>query len=176
MTGLKDTIRRQLDTSGTLLLRASKSLTNEEFFSEPSNGGSMAWTLRHLSGLQDWAVNRVFAGATPKFDRELREAFKGGREITDEDRQRLGDRTEIEGVFAQEQFETIEALNRFDVDRWDNSTPSGCRFPTYGTLWEHLATHNYWHLGALSVSHPRLAQLVLVAPRFYSVDPDESAA
>ncbi|CAN0655792.1 DinB family protein [uncultured Nitratireductor sp.] len=176
MSGIKDAIRRQIDTSGTLLLRVSKTLSDDGFFEEPANGGSMAWTLTHLFTLQDWARNRVFGGVEPRVDRASREAFKGGRAVYDEDRDRLGTRREIENAFANEQYRTIAALNAFDVAKWDQPTPSGCRFPAYGALWEHLAAHNYWHLGALSVSHPHILHLTLVAPRFYSVDPEEMAA
>lgn len=173
MSKLKEIIRRQLDTSGNLLLRASKTLSNDDFFFETPTAASVAWTLNHLSDLQDWSVNRVFNEVVPKTDRVTREAFKGGRPITDADREKLGSKEDIEARFAQEQFETIRALNEFDESRWNGSTPSGCRFPTYGTLWEHLATHNFWHLGAISVSLPQVAHLVQVAPRFYTVDPKD---
>lgn len=173
MSKLKEAIRRQLDTSGTLLLRASKTLTDKDFFSETPTSASVAWTLNHLAALQDWSVNRVFKSTSPKMDRSTREAFKGGRPVTDADRDKLGSKSEIEANFAQEQFETIRALDTFDDDLWNVSTLSGCRFPTYGILWEHLATHNFWHLGAISVSLPQVAHLVQVAPRFYTVDPQD---
>lgn len=174
MSVVKEIIRRQLDISGTLLLRASKTLSEEEFFYEPKNGGSMAWTLNHLCALQDWAVNRVFLDAQPKLDRETREAFKGGRSVTEADRAKLGTKSEIENRFTQEQYGTIQALDNFDEKSWNVSTPSGCRFPTFGMLWEHLATHNHWHMGAISATLPQVAHIVLVAPRFYTVDPKDS--
>lgn len=175
MTSVKELIRRQLDTSGNLLLRSSHLLDDEEFFYEPNAGASMAWTLLHLATLQDWAVNRVFLSLDPKFSREIREAFKGGRDFEENDAKHLTSKMDIEAKFSREQYETIIALDSFDEENWNVSTPSGCRFPTFGILWEHLATHNYWHLGAISVSHPRLTNAVLVAPRFYSVDPQEVA-
>ena len=174
MSLVKEIIRRQLDMSGMLLLRASKTLSEDEFLHEPPHGGSMAWTLNHLAALQDWAVNRVFSRSRPKLSRETREAFKGGRPVTDSDRAKLRPKGEIENFFAEEQYETISALDNFSETHWNQSTPSGCRFPTYGTLWEHLATHNHWHLGAISVALPKVAQIVLVAPRFYTVDPQDS--
>jgi hypothetical protein len=175
MSRVKEIIRRQLDHSGIMLLSAAKALSDDEFFWEPPVGGSMASTMRHLSGRQDWAGNRGFNQTEPKLRRGEREAFKGGRAITDSDREMLRDRSVIEGEFANEQYQTIQALDAFDEEGWNVSTPSGCRFPTYGILWEHLATHNHWHLGAISVSHPKLTQLVMVAPRYYTVDPQDNS-
>ena len=171
MSLAKEIVSRQLDVSGTLLLRASSTLSNDEFFYE-GPGGSMAWTLNHLSALQDWAVNRVFLKGKPKLNSETREAFKGGRAVTSDDRKKLGSKSEIESFFAEEQYQTIQTLGKFDEASWNTSTPSGCRFPTLGTLWEHLATHNHWHLGAISASLPRITPILLVAPRFYTVDPE----
>lgn len=173
MSNLKQSLKRQIDHSGNLLLKCSSVLTDEEFFYKPEIGASMAWTLGHLAALQDWAVQRVFLSEKPEFSRDKRDALKGGREVTEEDLQFISDRPEVERTFARVQFNTIAELHQFDEKRWNEATPSGCRFPTLGTLWEHLSSHNFWHLGMLSASIPRLATLTLIAPHFYTVDHDE---
>jgi hypothetical protein len=170
MSLVKEALKRQLDNSGILLLKAASVLSNDEFFAEPANGASMAWTLGHLTALQDWALHRVFLKDEPKFDKEKREALKGGRAIVDSDRVHFKDRQQIETEFSVTQADVIHALHNFNEDHWNHSTPSGCRFPTYGSLWEHLAVHTFWHLGELSATIPRIAHLTLLAPRFYSVD------
>jgi hypothetical protein len=173
MSTLKQAIKRQIDHSGTLLLKCSSALSDEEFFQVGSGGASMAWTLGHLTALQDWSVNRVFQNSEPKFSHEQREALKGGRELRKEDLQFISDRPAVEKSFSDQQYETIRCLDAFDVERWHEPTPSGCRFPFYGSLWEMLAVHNSWHLGAISVSIPRIADLTLTAPRYYTVDPQD---
>jgi len=172
MSALKKNIRRQIDSSGQLLINAASIVKNAEFFDERP-GGSMAWTLNHLTALQDWSINRVFLETEPVWTRAEREAFKGGRAIAARDREFYGDKSQIIDVFTNSQFETLKTLERFDEERWDVSTPSGCRFPSYGTLWEHLGSHNFWHLGALSVAYPDLTSILQVAPRHYAVDLDE---
>jgi hypothetical protein len=170
MSLLKEALKRQLDNSGILLLKAASVLSDEEFFSQPTNGASMAWTLGHLTALQDWALHRVFLKDEPLFTREKREALKGGRHIMDSDKVHFSDRHETEANFSKTQTDLIHALHDFNENDWNQSTPSGCRFPTYGTLWEHLAVHNFWHLGELSATTPRISHLTLLAPRFYSTD------
>ena len=173
MSELKAAMKRQIDHSGVLLLKIASSLSDEEFFYKPESGGSMAWTLGHLAALQDWAINRVFQGTAPRLERDAREALKGGRAILEEDHQYFENRASVTELFASTQSETLKVLHNYDEAKWNGSTPSGCRFPTYGALWEHLALHNSWHLGAISVTLPRVARLALSAPRFYSVDPED---
>jgi hypothetical protein len=175
MTLLNQAIMRQIDHSGVLLLKVASVLTDEEFFFQPTSGASMAWTLGHLSALQDWAVNRVFLGREPLFSRERREALKGGRKIHKDDHSHFNERPELQQTFASSQERTLQVLSDYPEEKWNQPTPSGCRFPTYGALWEHLAVHNGWHLGAISVSLPRVSQMTLFAPRFYSVDTHDLA-
>jgi DinB superfamily len=129
---VKQVLKRQIDDSGVLLLKASSVLSDEEFVFEPDNGASMAWTLGHLAALQDWAIHRVFLTQEPKFSRELREALKGGRPVSESDREKIANRAEVEATFARTQANTIDVLHKFDENDWNKSTPSGCRFPTYG--------------------------------------------
>ncbi len=176
MTTVKNVIKRQIDSSGILLLNASKILTDDEFKEEHDGGVSMAWVLGHLTALQDWAVHRVFLEEEPKLNRTIREAFKGGRKIVDSDREHIGTKEEMEQQFAESQYITIRTLESFDDSLWDKETPSACRFPTLGSLWEHLGVHNYWHLGQVGSVIPKLvgSNLTLSVPRYYTVDPIDS--
>jgi hypothetical protein len=103
MSLLKEALKRQIDNSGNLLLKAASVLSDTEFFAEVANGASMAWTLGHLSVLQDWALHRVFLGDEPQVSREKREALKGGRAVTEADKIHLNNRHDIELTFAKTQ-------------------------------------------------------------------------
>ena len=173
MSILKEALKRQMDTSGNLLLRASKTLSKDEFFLDPSSGPSMAWTLGHITALQDWSLHQVFQNVECQIDHEAREALKGGRPIRGQDRKFFNDKEKLEKEFSATQLEMITLLNSFDEEKWNQSPPSGGRFSSYGSLWEHLAVHNFWHLGQLASTYPKLTSIVLLAPRDFTVDPDE---
>jgi len=175
MTNVKNIIKRQIDSSGITLLNASRLLSDEEFFEECCGNVSMAWTLGHLAAFQDWAVNRVFLENEPILGRETREALKGGREITEMDRALLPSKAELENFFIQTQALTISTLEEFNEELWDQETPSGCRFPTLGSLWENLGVHNIWHLGNVGGVIPKLvgSNVTVAVPRYYSVDKED---
>jgi hypothetical protein len=174
MSILKQALKRQIDSSGILLLKAASALSDQEFGDHTLKGASMAWTLGHISALQDWSLHRVFLKDEPEFGREKREALKGGRLLREGDHEYTANRREVEATFEKTQSQLVHYLHTFDEATWNASTPSGCRFPTYGALWEHLAVHNFWHLGAIAITYPRIARITLLAPRFYSVDHNES--
>lgn len=175
MSTPKDVVKRQLDASGTLILNVSSALSDEEFFHEPKVGASLAWSLGHLAALQDWCVSNVVASEERLIDKSKREVFRGGRRITGEDRKAIPSRRELEALFRDTQTRAIAALEKFDLSRWDEATPTGCRFPTLGAVWEHLASHNFWHLGQMSACVPRLAGTTLTVniPRHYSLPFEE---
>jgi hypothetical protein len=174
MNSAKDVVRRLLDQSGIILLKASEVLTDDEFFFEPPDGASMAWTLGHLAAFQDWSLTNFSPGERRVLDSETREFFRGGKLITEEDKRLYKGRHEMEALFRDTQARTIKALNAFDLDRWGEPTPTGCRYPNAGAVWESMAYENYWHLGQLSVCIPRLSgtSLTVPVPRPFSLSFD----
>ena len=72
--------------------------------------------------------------------------------------------TDLEGIYRSTQSRTLAALKNFETDRWDEPSPDTVprdRFPTLGSIWEHLAFHNVWHLGHIAASVPRLSRTAL---------------
>ncbi|NEI24086.1 hypothetical protein GUK30_32590 [Rhizobium leguminosarum] len=168
-------VMRSLDETGIKLRQLSEILSEDEFYAEGTSAVSMAWTFMHILSLEDWTINRIMRRAAPVLPYEVREAFKGGRPVTDEDRKKILPRRELEAQFSATREETLRLLSGFDESRWDEQTPVDCRFPTLGTVWENLANDCWWHLGQLSSSVPRFSgtTMAVTKPRYHSTDPDD---
>ncbi len=76
-------------------------------------------------------------------------------------------------LFRQAQVRALELLKDFDVQRWESPTPVHApdTLPTYGTIWQSLGVHTFWHLGELAGCIPRFHgtyTLNTVAHYFYT--------
>ncbi|WP_338061211.1 DinB family protein [Pseudovibrio axinellae] len=166
---------RSLDQSGTKLRSLSESMSDDEFFAEDQTGMSVAWHYCHLLSLEDWTVNRVILEGKPKLPFEFRDAFRGGRPITDQDRGLFPTKLKLESDFSRTRESSLLVLSKFDDSNWNRSTPNDCRFATLGDVWENLANDSWWHIGYVAATVPRCVGSLqaTMKPRFYSTDLDD---
>lgn len=156
MSNPKDVINRLLGQSAEALVRASSLLSDAEFFAQPEIGASMAWTLLHLASYQNWFISIISPNYLCKHLELRSDIFKGGRPFSEEDIEHYRSKAETIQIFLTTQAQLLDQLAAFDVSQWDQPAPNDTPFPTLGSIWENIATENYWHLGQLSVSVPRL--------------------
>jgi len=79
--------------------------------------------------------------------------FKGGS-VSVADPSRYPSRVEIDELFRSGRTYAIKALEAFDEARWDDPSPGDAPaqfFPTLGSLWGMAGTHQFWHIGHLTV-------------------------
>ena len=158
-----------MSSGADLLFRAIRVIDDEEFFDQPERGPSMAWTVGHLACVQDFFVAKV-TGAQRGIPEEVNEIFKGGRRLLADESRSYPTRMELEAMFRASHEAAMKALADFSEDLWDrNLAPEDTkevgmeRFPTYGSIWETLATHTHRHLGQLSITVPKLSCGSIVA-------------
>ena len=142
MSSSKKVVMRSLDETGTKLRQLADMLSDEEFFEEPQYGSSMAWTLMHLMHLEDWTIKRVILGNEPTIGHIERDAFKGGRPVIDSHRSLYPSCRELEAKFSATRERTLLVPAEFDNSRWDDATPTDCRFPTLGTVWVRIPIYS----------------------------------
>src|SRR6185436_1094992 len=54
-------------------------------------------------------------------------------------------------LFRNSQVRTLKLLDEFDVRLWETRPPpiTPDTLPTYGSIWQNLGVHTFWHLGEL---------------------------
>ena len=152
-----------MNRSGNVLLGAMEPLTDEDFFDGGLNGVSPAWTLGHLACVTDLFGSWV-RGTMPSLPVEVHNVFNsldigGTSEHTkaeNVERQPYS-KSQIIQFFRLAQVELLATLDAFDEERWDDATPDYVpdSIHSYGTLWESLGVHTYWHLGELCGAHEK---------------------
>jgi uncharacterized damage-inducible protein DinB len=158
MGDLKQTVNRMIQTSNARLFQCLSVLSDEEFFEEPAQGASVAWTVGHLINSSDYFVSRIYE--RPRLFEQYEKVFRGGRVLTFEDINSYPGRRDFETDFRNCHETTITSLNEFNISLWDeNVQPLNVGDSTYfsrGMMWEFIARHTFYHLGQLSVTVPRL--------------------
>ena len=169
MTDVRDLIARQLDRSGTILLRALEPLAGEEFYAENANGYSAAWTVGHLAAVCD-LLSFWFDTGPLLFDPLFHRVFNdttvaqvqpgevpAGATVASKARQAVFyPKADLLQRFEQAMIKALRVLAAFDVTQWDTPAPSVPRsLGTGGAVWEALAVHVYWHCGELAGSMER---------------------
>ena len=84
----------------------------------------------------------------------------------------IAPRREIDEVFRNARAITSEALSMFDEQRWDAPSPEGAPkdiFPTVGAQWCMAATHQFWHLGQLTIYRKAMNKRSLLFERIVPV-------
>jgi hypothetical protein len=156
-------VRRQLARSGNTLMAAMDPLSEEEFFDAGPSGISAAWTVGHLACVSDLFGAALDDGKL-SLPPEAHSAFNdlGLSDSKPRAKAEMVERHEfnksrILTMMRRSQIRLLKVLDAFDVSEWNAPGPD--RFadtlPTYGSVWEHLAVHTYWHLGELSSAVPR---------------------
>lgn len=155
-------IRLQLNRSGNILLAALEPLSDEELYAETAHGVSAAWTVGHLACVSDLFVSWV-AGEDKRIPASTHAIFNP-LDLTPSELSKAArvdpqafDKRTIIGLFRRAQIHTLAVLDRFDIGRWAEPTPPRVpdNLPTWGSIWEALGVHTYWHLGELAGSLPR---------------------
>lgn len=190
MTTPRDIIARQLDRSGTILLRALEPLTDEEFYAENANGYSAAWAVGHLAAVCDlmsfWLdtgplqfdplFHRVFNDTTAA-QAQPAEVPEGMKTASKAREAVFYPKADLLQRFEQAVTKALRVLTGFDIAQWDAPGPPGTprSLATGGAVWEHLAVHIYWHCGELAGSMERFHGTYTLNPMshyFYSPPED----
>jgi hypothetical protein len=156
-------VRRQLNRSGNTLLAAMEPLHDDELYRPGPSGVSCAWTLGHLACVAD-----LFGAALDDGQLALApEAHTVFNALDIGEKKALSKaqgvdpahypKSRLLAMMRQTQVRLLKILDVFEVQRWDEPSPDRVAdtLPTYGSMWEHLAVHTYWHLGELSSSAER---------------------
>lgn len=66
-------------------------------------------------------------------------------------------KSDIVLLFRNTQIRTLKLLSEFEVEMWEDRTPRYApeALPTYGSIWQNLGVHTFWHLGELCGALPR---------------------
>lgn len=165
METAKDVVKRLVDSGTSLMVKCAQVLTREEFFFQPTYGASMGWTLGHLSAFVDWSMSNIDKNETRRLDSETREFFRGGRAVSQSDMvSRFQNPSDLIGLYIETHQRAISLLDAFDIARWREPTPTGCRYPNLGAVWESIAYENFWHLGQVGTCVPRIRGTSLAIP------------
>jgi len=150
----------QLGTGEYLFDKFTSDLSDAEYFKLPAkNTNHIAWNLGHIATSEDSMVAAV-TGSPMKFDEKLHERFGGSSECLDDPAQ-YPSRGEIDEMRRNARANAIEQLKMFDEAKWDNPAPEGWPadlFPTLGSVWALLATHQFWHIGQITVCRQTLGK------------------
>ena len=148
-----DVILTQLGTGQFLMDKFTADFSDEEYFKIPVEGSNhAAWILGHIAVSED-SMAATAAGIDKKIPDSTYELFKGGSKCV-ADASKYPSRKEIDELFKTSRARTIEALNSSDASTWDGPPPEGYPkevFPTMGAIWGMLGTHQFWHIGQLTV-------------------------
>lgn len=160
MPSAKATILEQLGMGQFLFDKFTSDLSDAEYFKPPMPGANhAAWIVGHIAVSEDSLV----AGATGRPKRipeSTYELFKGGTKCV-ADASKYPSRKEIDELYKNSRAHTIEALKGSDESTWDAPSPEGFDknfFPKVGTIWGLLGTHQYWHIGQLTVCRTALSK------------------
>ena len=158
----KALLRRQMNQAGNILLTAIEPFSDDEFFAEGLNGISAAWTLGHLACVMDlftqWIEERelVIPDWMHNIFNSLEIEHPTKTKAASVDRLTLP-KSDVLLLFRNTQVRTLKLLGDFDMGLWEGRTPPYApdSLPTYGSIWQNLGVHTFWHLGELCGALPR---------------------
>lgn len=174
----KTLVRRQMNQGGNIMMLALEPLTSDEFYAGGPNGISPAWTLGHLACVLDlftsWIEERHLT--IPRWSHDVfnsLEIAKKARTKAESVDPATFPRSDIMLLFRHAQVHALDVLASFDPQQWETPTPSNVpdTLPTYGSIWQSLGVHTFWHLGELAGCIPRFHgtyTLNTVSHYFYS--------
>lgn len=158
MSTAKDIILNQLQSGNYLIEKFTADLSDAEYFEPPVAGSNhAAWILGHIACSEDWMVSQL-TEAKPRIAEATHALFKGGSKCLP-DASKYPTRKQVDELFRNTRAHTIEALKIFDAATFDRpgleSLPKEL-FPTIGSAWALQGTHQFWHIGQLSVCRAAL--------------------
>ena len=160
MAGPKDVILGQFQFGQMLLEKFTGDLSDAEYFQIPLPGANhVGWLMGHIACTEDWAAGLI-AGNKPQIPEATHERFNGNSTCV-ADATLYPSRTEIDEMFRNSRAKAIETLKAFDDSRWDEPAPEGAPkdlFPTLGAIWNLQGTHQFWHIGHITVCRVALGK------------------
>lgn len=153
MASAIDVLIAQLQSGKTFFDMFTSDLSDEEYFQLPCNGSNhVAWNVGHIACSED-SITAQLTGTTPRIAEATNVLFKGGSTCL-ADASKYPPRKEIDTHFRDSRSRTVEALLSFDTSKWGLPSPERwlkSPFPTIGALWGLQGTHQFWHLGQITV-------------------------
>ena len=151
---------RLMDDAGSTLLLAMEPVSDRKFYAENADGLSAAWVVGHLACVLDLASS--WFGKPRMCERSFHAVFNetAATEVTVSKASMVDPEKYPKALllllFNRAVVKAIRALDEFDITEWDAPGPPGVpvSLRTGGAVWEFLARHTDWHLGALSGSMP----------------------
>lgn len=160
MATAKDVLIAQLTAGKTFYDLFTSDLSDEEYFHLPCPGSNhVAWNVGHIGCAED-SITAQLTGAKPRIPESTNALFKGGSTCLP-DASKYPSRKEIDALFRDSRSRTVEALLAFDVSKWGQPSPERwlkSPFPTVGALWGLQGTHQFWHLGQITVCRQALGK------------------
>lgn len=143
-------LKSQLESGAWILTEAAAGLRADEFYERLPNAGESAdWIFGHIATNEDWFLSKLI-GCGIEVSEELHTVYQADFPLPTV-RQHLLDREGMIGLFKAQRQRVVEALAKEDTSTWDSPAPDGLPavFPTKGSAWGILGTHQYWHIGQL---------------------------
>lgn len=153
MASPKDVVVQQLIFGQTLFEMFTSDLSDAEYFIPAAKGTNhAAWILGHVAQTEDWMVG-LLTGAERTVSEDLQKLFGGSSECSP-DADKYPPRKELDEMFRSNRARAIKAAQTVDDGCWDDAAPEGGlpqdSFPTVGSIWGMMGTHQFWHLGQLT--------------------------
>ena len=161
MAGPKDVVLQQLESGQMLIEMLTADLTDAEYF-VPAVAGTnhVGWILGHLGQSEDWMIFTI-TGAARKASEDHQKLFGGSSECI-ADAAVYPSRKTLDEMFRVNRARAKEALQNFDVSHWDDPSPDGDFpkdfFPTIGSIWGMMGTHQFWHIGQITTCRMTLSK------------------
>ncbi len=153
MTPAHDILLHQLNSGQYLIEKMTADLSDADYFRLPiPKGNHVGWILGHIACSED-SINAGVTGSPKRLPDAMHELFKGGSECLS-DASKYPPRKQIDEMFRNTRAHVLEALKKADVAEWSKPSPEGWDksvFPTRGAIWALQGTHQYWHIGQLTL-------------------------
>jgi len=158
MPSPKEVVLQQLSMGQYLMGKFTEDLTDQEYFKPPTEGANhAAWIVGHIACSEDSLVAAI-TGVAKRIPDSTFELFKGGSQCIP-DASKYPSRKQIDELFRTSRAHTAECLKKYDEARFDDPPPKGWDkelFPSMGAIWGLQGTHQYWHIGQLTVCRQAL--------------------
>lgn len=153
MASPKDVVVHQLTFGQSLFETFTSDLSDEEYFMPAAEGTNhVAWILGHVAQTEDWMVN-LLTGAERTVSEDLQKLFGGSSECV-ADAALYPSRKDLDEMFRSNRGRAINAAQTVDDGCWDDAAPEDGLpkefFPTVGSIWGMMGSHQFWHVGQLT--------------------------
>lgn len=161
-----ETVSRLIQSGSDTILGVSDAFSDDRFLGRGLEEATpMGWTLLHLTGQLEWAVEQT-TGEKSVHDVSLLEQVKGGESVAAFSDLGIS-RDRITSMYRESVSRALKAVEN-SCDRWSED-PKDLEvrevFGTVGAIWEAVSWHAFWHLGESSAMFPEEATRDRTHPR-----------